>query len=105
MAKKQIVPRYDRTVDIGEFDAKIIDVITILQDKVIEYGPDVTLEIEYEYDGVCSVLISYEEEETDKELEKRLALGRKKREQNKRDKVSKETRERKTLERLQKKYG
>ena len=105
MAKKQIVQRYDRTLGIYEFDGLVSDVILTLEDKVIKYGPNAYLEIEYGYDGECDVIISYKEEETDKELEKRLARGRKKRDKNKADKEKKEIRERKEFDRLQKKYG
>ena len=79
--------------------------INTLQKKVDTYGDKALLEIEYGYDGDCDVIISYMEEETDKELEKRLALGKKKREANKADKVKQEERERKELAKLLAKYG
>ena len=104
MAKKQIVQRYDRSVGIYQFDAPIIDVVELLNDKMDAYGAEATMEVEYGYDGDCAVIISYKEEETDKELERRLARGRKKREKNKADKGRKEVKERKDLERLKKKY-
>lgn len=105
MAKKQIVQRYDRTVSIWEFDAKVVDVIALLQRKVGLYGSEVALEIEYGYEGECDVILTYEEEETDKELERRLAAGRKKREKTKVEKGKQEERDRKEFARLSKKYA
>jgi len=105
MAKKQIVARFDRTLNIYELEGRLIDVIAELQLKVDAYGPETELELEYGYEGIADIIITYPEEETDKELERRLARGRKKREKNKAERVKKEARDRKELERLQKKYG
>ena len=105
MAKKQLVDRLDKTINIYDFDALVVNIIALLQEKVKKHGDGCRMEIEYGYDGECDVLLSYNRLETDGELEKRLAKARKKRDAQQVEREKREAHERKEFERLSKKYG
>ena len=121
MTKRKIIKEREQ-ISLYDFDGSLEDVRKMLDNLIEKYGASAKLDHDYDYEPYsgcggwgCSgdrtyfFEVHYEREETDAEMEKRLATARKRRESRKatmaKKAAAKEEAERKELARLLEKYG
>lgn len=121
MTKRKIIKERVK-LDLYDFDGSLESVRNTIDSLIEQYGASAMLDHDYDYEPYsgcggwgCSgdrtyfFEVHYEREETDAEMNKRLATARKRRESLRANKAkkaaAKEEAERKELARLQEKYG
>ena len=121
MTKRKMITERVK-LDLYDFDGSLENVRNIIDGLIKEYGASAMLDHDYDHepysgcggwgcsgDRVYYFEVRYEREETDAEMEKRLATARKRRESLRANKAkkaaAKEEAERKELARLKEKYG
>lgn len=98
-------------IDREDLEGNAVDIINRLQGWIDQYGDTVRIEMNIcyggysHYDDYFEIEGRYEREETDKEVERRLARAKKAQETRKKNREAKEAKERKELARLLEKYG
>lgn len=102
--KKIIIPATSEINLFDFFQGYVGDLKHRIDDYVNTYGAKAWFEIRHSYDNI-ELYINYHREETFDEQRQRIATNKKKREKAKKVKVSKEIKDRKLWEKLNKKFG